>query len=118
MRQLREKNKINYSQAEASLPQTWRAAIRKAGLTYRKSYPSRHTYACWSFSAGANPDFIASQMGHANAQRVYQVYSYWMKENDEAQRSLLNEKVNEFAPQVSHTKAFPSTYLSASISPA
>jgi len=56
-------------------------------------------------SAGANPNFIASQMGHANAQRVYQVYGSWMKENDEAQRSLLNEKLNEFVPSMPHTKA-------------
>lgn len=81
------------------------SCIRKAGLTYRKPYPSRHTYACWSLSAGANPNFIASQMGHANAQRVYQVYGSWMKENDEAQRSLLNVKLNEFVPQASHTNA-------------
>lgn len=54
----------------------------------------------------ANPNFIASQMGHAIAQMVYQVYGSWMKENAEAQRSLINEKLNEFAPLVSHTKAF------------
>jgi len=44
-------------------------------------------------------------MGHANAQMVYQVYGSWMKENDEAQRSLLNEKLNEFVPSLPHTKA-------------
>lgn len=98
-------NKSENYYAVSSLPQTWRAAIRKAGLTYRKPYQSRQTYACRSLSAGENPNFIASQMGHANAQMVYQVYGSWMKENDEAQRSLLNEKLNEFVPQVSHTKA-------------
>ncbi|MEJ5548782.1 recombinase RecT, partial [Salmonella enterica subsp. enterica] len=25
-------------------------------------------YACWSLSAGANPNFIATQMGHTDAQ--------------------------------------------------
>lgn len=89
----------------ASIPQTWRAAVKRAGITYRKPYQSRHTYACWSLSAGANPNFIASQMGHANAQMVYQVYGSWMKENDEAQRSLLNEKLNDFVPSLSHIKA-------------
>jgi integrase len=44
-------------------------------------------------------------MGHANAQMVYQVYGSWMKENDEAQRSLLNEKLNDFVPSLSHIKA-------------
>lgn len=88
-----------------SIPQTWRSAVKKAGITYRKPYQSRHTYACWSLSAGANPNFIASQMGHANAQMVYQVYGSWMKENDEAQRSILNEKLNEFVPSLPHAKA-------------
>ncbi|WP_139074210.1 tyrosine-type recombinase/integrase [Pantoea eucrina] len=88
-----------------SIPQTWRAAVKRAGITYRKPYQSRHTYACWSLSAGANPNFIASQMGHANAQMVYQVYGSWMKENDEDQRSLLNEKLNDFVPSLSHIKA-------------
>lgn len=89
----------------SSLPQTWRAAVKKAGIKYRKPYQSRHTYACWSLSAGANPNFIASQMGHANAQMVYQVYGSWMSENDEAQMSLLNEKLNDFVPSLSHSKA-------------
>jgi integrase len=44
-------------------------------------------------------------MGHVNAQMVYQVYGSWMKENDEAQRSLLNEKLNDFVPSLPHIKA-------------
>jgi integrase len=44
-------------------------------------------------------------MGHANAQMVYQVYGSWMSENDEAQMSLLNEKLNDFVPSMSHSKA-------------
>ncbi|WP_082103749.1 site-specific integrase [Erwinia tracheiphila] len=60
--------------AVTSMAQTWTAAMRKAGLRQRKPYQSRHTYACWFLSAGANPNFIASQMGHADAQMVYQVY--------------------------------------------
>jgi len=44
-------------------------------------------------------------MGHANAQMVYQVYGAWMTENDDAQLSLMNSKLNEFAPLMpqSHT---------------
>ena len=44
-------------------------------------------------------------MGHANAQMVYQVYGSWMKENDEMQRSVLNEKFNDFVPLMSHNEA-------------
>ncbi|WP_338506964.1 site-specific integrase [Erwinia aphidicola] len=98
-------NVSNDYYAVSSISQTWRAGMIKAGLRLRKAYQSRHTYACWSLSAGANPNFIASQMGHADAQMVYQVYGAWMAENDDAQLSLMNSKLNEFAPLMpqSHT---------------
>ncbi|ARJ43249.1 integrase [Pantoea alhagi] len=82
--------------AVASLGQTWKSALRRAGVRHRKAYQSRHTYACWSLSAGANPNFVANQMGHANSQMVYQVYGAWMPENNNEQVSLLNSKLNEF----------------------
>ncbi|WP_459175784.1 Arm DNA-binding domain-containing protein [Ewingella americana] len=90
------RSKSHYS--VGSLNQTWRSALQRSGIRHRKAYQSRHTYACWSLSAGANPNFIASQMGHANAQMVYQVYGSWMQDNNSAQMMLLNEKLNEFAP--------------------
>ena len=37
-----------------SIRQMWDAAIKRAGLRHRKSYQSRHIYACWSLTAGAN----------------------------------------------------------------
>ncbi|MDS0114229.1 site-specific integrase, partial [Enterobacter hormaechei subsp. steigerwaltii] len=53
-----------------SIGDLWDATMKRAGIRHRKAYQSRHTYACWSLSAGANPSFIASQMGHASAQMV------------------------------------------------
>ncbi len=38
-----------------SIRQMWDAAIKRAGLRHRKSYQSRHTYACWSLIAGREP---------------------------------------------------------------
>ncbi len=63
-----------------------------ANLRSRDPYQSRHTYACWSLSAGANPSFIASQMGHENAKMVYTVYSKWIGDMDEDQVGLLDSK--------------------------
>lgn len=85
-----------------SVRQTWDTAIKRAGIRHRKSYQSRHTYACWSLTSGANPSFIANQMGHADAQMVFQVYGKWMSENNDAQVALLNSKLGEFAPQMPH----------------
>jgi hypothetical protein len=50
--------------AKNSFAYTWENGLSKAGLRQRHSYQSRHTYVCWSLSAGVNPSFIASQMGH------------------------------------------------------
>ncbi|WP_024558660.1 tyrosine-type recombinase/integrase [Franconibacter pulveris 1160] len=88
--------------AVGSVNQIWEAAMRRAGLRYRKAYQSRHTYACWSLAAGANPNFIASQMGHANAQMVYQVYGSWMAENNTEQVAMLNQKLSDYAPPMPH----------------
>lgn len=81
-----------------AIRQIWDTTVKRAGIRHRKSYQTRHTYACWSLTAGANPTFIATQMGHADAQMLYQVYGKWMKENDDVQINLLNEKLSEFAP--------------------
>lgn len=86
-----------------SIRQTWDTAVKRAGIRHRKSYQSRHTYACWSLTAGANPAFIAAQMGHADAQMVFQVYGKWMSENNDAQVALLNSKLSNFAPLVPHS---------------
>ncbi len=88
--------------AVSSLGQTWDAALRKSGVRRRKAYQSRHTYACWSIAAGANPSFIAAQMGHASAQMVYTVYGDWMPENNDEQVTLLNQKLSSFAPSMPH----------------
>ncbi|TDX14588.1 integrase [Buttiauxella sp. BIGb0552] len=91
--------------AVGSVNQSWEAAMRRAGLRYRKAYQSRHTYACWSLTAGANPNFIASQMGHSNAQMVYQVYGKWMADSDSDQIAILNQKLSSFVPSMPHAKA-------------
>jgi len=84
--------------AVGSVNQIWETAMKRAGLRYRKAYQSRHTYACWSLSAGANPNFIATQMGHSNAEMVYRVYGKWMSDNNQEQIAILNQKLSEFAP--------------------
>lgn len=77
----------------------WSALIKRSGVRNRKSYQTRHTYACWMLSAGANPAFIATQMGHSSAKMIYEVYGAWMKENDKDQIAIMNKN----APQMPHT---------------
>ncbi|WP_227317473.1 tyrosine-type recombinase/integrase [Cedecea davisae] len=82
-----------------SIAARWDAAIKKAGIRRRTPYQSRHTFACWALSAGANPSFIASQLGHEDAEMVFRVYSAWIKEFDGEQVSMLNQKLG-VAPTV------------------
>ncbi|EAA5550515.1 integrase [Salmonella enterica subsp. enterica] len=85
-----------------SIGATWDSAMKRAGLRSRKAYQSRHTYACWSLSSGANPTFIAAQMGHSSASMLYTVYGAWMPENSSEQVVLLNQKLSDYAPYVPH----------------
>ena len=71
----------------------WDVCVEKAGIRRRTPYQTRHTFACWALAAGANPSFIASQLGHEDAQMVYRVYSAWIKEFDGEQVDLLNSKL-------------------------
>lgn len=98
----RQNSYAGHHYAVSSIGAIWETAVKRAGLRYRKAYQSRHTYACWSLSAGANPTFIASQMGHASAQMVYSVYGAWMPESSAEQVAMLNQKLSGFAPCMPH----------------
>ncbi|ELY2765897.1 DUF3596 domain-containing protein [Cronobacter malonaticus] len=94
---------VGYFYKVDSIGDSWDAAIKLAGIRRRKAYQSRHTYACWSLSAGANPSFIASQMGHASAQMVFNVYGAWMADSSIEQIAMLNQKLADFAPRMPHS---------------
>ncbi|WP_312453229.1 Arm DNA-binding domain-containing protein [Pseudescherichia sp.] len=79
--------------SKRSISYSWQRGIDKAGIRYRHPYQSRHTFACWLLSAGANPSFIANQMGHDNAKMVYTVYSKWISDMNVDQISMLNGKL-------------------------
>lgn len=83
---------------KTSLEYSWEQGIKRAGLRYRVPYQSRHTFACWTLAAGANPSFIAEQMGHENARMVYEVYSKWIGELNRNQVDMIDEKMKSEMP--------------------
>ncbi|WP_017346163.1 tyrosine-type recombinase/integrase [Pantoea sp. A4] len=90
--------------APGTLRNLWESVIKRAGIRYRKAYQTRHTFACWMLSAGANPTFIASQMGHSSAQMLYSVYGGWMLENSAGQVEIINRNLSSNAPYMPHRK--------------
>ena len=77
----------------SSIGARWNAAVKRAGIRRRNPYHTRHTFACWLLSAGANPSFIANQMGHDNAQMVSEVSSTWIEVLSGDQVAMLNNKL-------------------------
>lgn len=85
-----------------SISSLWNTTIRLSGVRRRRPNQTRHTYACWMLSAGANPASIANQMGHENAEMVYTVYSAWINALDGDQIAFLNQRIGGYSsvPQV------------------
>lgn len=68
-------------------------AIKRSKVRQRRPYHTRHTYACWLLSAGANPAFIANEMGYENSKMVFEVYGTWIEEMNHEQVKILNTKL-------------------------
>lgn len=94
-RPLKGKQAAYYS--VSSIVSLWDITVRRSGIRRRRPYQLRHTYACWMLSAGANPAFIANQMGHENAEMVFHVYSAWINALDSDQVSFLNQRFGGYA---------------------
>lgn len=62
-------------ETEAQIRKTmWDQLCKRAGVRYRSPYQARHTYASSRLTAGANPWYIAQQLGHVDVQMVFKVY--------------------------------------------
>lgn len=56
----------------------WRPTLSRLGIRWRRAYQTRHTFASTALSAGANPTYVAKQMGHVDARMLFQVYAKWI----------------------------------------
>jgi len=60
----------------------WERILRRAGVRYRYPNQMRHTYASTMLSAGENPAWIASQMGHRDWGMIRRTYARWIPSAD------------------------------------
>ncbi|MGX8726499.1 tyrosine-type recombinase/integrase [Legionella pneumophila] len=56
----------------------WAHILKKAGVRYRNPYQTRHTYASMMLSAGENPLWVATQMGHKDTEMIIKHYGRWI----------------------------------------
>lgn len=54
------------------------ALSRLSKIRRRNQYQTRHSYASNVLSQGANPLFVANQLGHTDVQMVFKVYAKWI----------------------------------------
>ncbi|MDO9252557.1 MAG: DUF3596 domain-containing protein [Hydrogenophaga sp.] len=56
----------------------WKPTLQALGIRERRAYQCRHTYATTALMGGANPGYVARQMGHKNTQMLFKIYSRWI----------------------------------------
>jgi integrase len=60
----------------------WIPVLKAANILYRNPYQTRHTYASMMLSAGENPMWVASQMGHKDWGMLRKTYGRWIPDID------------------------------------
>lgn len=56
----------------------WTHALKRAGVRYRYPYQTRHTFASVMLSAGEDPRWLATYLGHSDLQMIFRRYGRWM----------------------------------------
>jgi integrase len=67
----------------------WRAALRAAGLDYRRPYDLRHTYATFSIAAGVSLFALSRRMG-TSLEMIDKTYGHLAPDADEYELRLLD----------------------------
>ncbi|XXG30234.1 MAG: DUF3596 domain-containing protein [Ferrovum myxofaciens] len=85
----------------------WNPTLKALGLRERNFYQTRHTYATLNLMAGANPMWVAKQLGHATMAMLLTTYSRWIDGADKsAERAKIDtafDPIATAAPQKTKT---------------
>ena len=81
----------------------WKPTLEALGIRYRKPYKTRHTFACCCLMGGANPAYMAEQLGH-DQKEFFDTYARWIggKQNRE-QVAIINRAIA--APSIKSQKS-------------
>lgn len=83
----------------------WNPALQRSGIRRRRAYATRHTYATRLIMGGANPAYIAAQMGHTQAV-LWSTYTTWLQAADKGNQAakmgaILGHGFGEIVPNSS-----------------
>ncbi|GKS73728.1 site-specific integrase [Acidovorax sp. SUPP950] len=67
----------------------WMPLMARSGLPYRNPYQVRHTYASSLLTAGANPWYLAQQLGHEDVEMVFRTYGKFIGEDYQKPKAVL-----------------------------
>jgi integrase len=56
----------------------WMHILKRAGIRYRNTYQTRHTYASMMLSQGENIMWVSKQLGHVDVEMVIKTYGRWI----------------------------------------
>ena len=81
-------------EADAQIRKTlWQPLCRRAEVRYRNPYQIRHTFASSLLTAGANPWYVAEQLGHVDVQLVFRVYGKFIPQDYQKPRAPAHRAV-------------------------
>ncbi len=87
----------------------WQPTLKRAEVRYRYPYQTRHTFASTLLSAGENPVWVASMMGHKDWAMIIKVYGRWIPSvaPDAGNKVAALWTASESVPKVSHSYTKP-----------
>jgi len=75
----------------------WKITLKQLGIRYRRPYNMRHTYATLGLMSGAQPGFLAKQLGHS-LRVFFDVYAKWISSsNDQMEVAKLDAAVRQLS---------------------
>lgn len=60
------------------LRELWHRHMEKSGLSKRRMYETRHTFASWALASGETPEWVARTLGHVDTSMVYKTYGRYI----------------------------------------
>ena len=78
-------------QYSSFLEDVWQPLLTKAGLPDRKYHSTRHTFATWLLSDGADLRWVQQQLGHASIAQTADTYGHVQPDRHEAAVNALDQ---------------------------